>query len=82
MCWTVDGQGFRAATVRAGLAGLRLLLQPSFPTKIAAGLDDGVSWLSAQLNSGSVGGVSEGTLEIREQLKSIQQVRQSLSPIR
>lgn len=81
MCWTVEGQGFRAATLRAGLAGLRLLLQPSFPTKIADGLEDGIAWLSAQLNSGSGGGVAEGVVEIRGQLASIQETRRSLSPV-
>lgn len=79
MCWMVDGQGFRAATIRASLAGLRLLLQPKFPTKIAANLEEAIPWLSTQLN-GSVSGVAEGLVAIRSELNRVIVHRNSISP--
>jgi hypothetical protein len=80
MCWTVDGQGFRAATLRAGLAGLRLFLNPPFPTKIANSVEDGVTWLSGQLHVGTSSDVDAGLEEIRRQLATIEDTRQSLGP--
>ena len=80
MCWMVDGQGFRAATIRAALAGLRLLLQPPFPTKVAANLNEGVPWLFSQLKNEFSSGIAEGVNEIREELKSIQRSRRSVHP--
>jgi hypothetical protein len=80
MCWTVDGHGFRAATLRAGLAGLRLFLNPPFPTRIANSIEDGVAWLSGQLHVGTANDVHAGLQEIRRQLITIDETRQSLGP--
>jgi hypothetical protein len=80
MCWMVDGQGFRAATVRASLAGLRLLLQPRFPTKIAASLDEALPWLSAQLGNSSSADVPEGIATVRENLTRLVAARSTLGP--
>jgi hypothetical protein len=80
MCWMVEGQGFRAATVRASLAGLRLLLQPRFPTKIAASLDEALPWLSAQLGSSTTADLPEGIATVRSTLNKLVATRSSLSP--
>ncbi|MDD9939880.1 MAG: hypothetical protein OXU20_02340 [Myxococcales bacterium] len=80
VCWLVEGQGFRAATARAALAGLRLLLRPPFPTKVFADLNDAVPWLSQQLGTRSVGTVAEGVTHIRSQLNELEARHQSVRP--
>jgi hypothetical protein len=58
-CWLVEGRGFRAATVRAALAGLRLFIRVSHPTRITDNLEDAVRWMLSHLGPGRDAGVAE-----------------------
>lgn len=49
VCWIVEGTEFRAAAVRAALAGLRLLMRPPFPTMIASSYEEGLPWVLGKL---------------------------------
>jgi hypothetical protein len=51
VCWIVEGTEFRAAAVRAALAGLRLLMRPPFPTMVASTYPEGVSWVLSKLHT-------------------------------
>lgn len=51
LCWMVDGVGFRAATIRAALAGLGLLIRASYPTSVASTLQEGLQWTFGHLDS-------------------------------
>jgi hypothetical protein len=53
LCWLVEGSGFRAATVRAALAGLRILSRPPYPTHVAGDLRGALRWVMPQLRDGS-----------------------------
>jgi hypothetical protein len=58
-CWLVEGTGFRAATVRAALAGLRLFIRVSHPTRITDNLEDAIRWMLVHLGPGRDAGVAE-----------------------
>jgi hypothetical protein len=45
LCWLVEGSGFRAATVRAALAGLALFARAPYPTAVHKDLAEGLDWL-------------------------------------
>jgi hypothetical protein len=51
VCWIVEGTEFRAAAVRAALAGLRLLMRPPFPTMIASSYEEGLPWVLGKLHT-------------------------------
>jgi hypothetical protein len=51
VCWIVEGTEFRAAAVRAALAGLRLLMRPPFPTMVTSTYQEGVTWVLAKLHT-------------------------------
>jgi hypothetical protein len=64
-CWLVEGTGFRAATVRAALAGLRLFIRVSHPTHITDNLEDAIGWMLMHLGAGRDAGVAEALRIIR-----------------
>jgi hypothetical protein len=80
MSWMVEGQGFRAATIRAGLAGLRLVLQLPFPTKVTASLEEAVPWLCTSIHTGAASGAAEGIIELQTQLENVRVSRESFRP--
>jgi len=52
LSWLVEGSGFRAATVRAALSGLRMLNRPPYPTLIASDMTEAVGWILPHLSDG------------------------------
>jgi hypothetical protein len=53
LCWLVEGSGFRAATVRAALAGLRILSRPPYPTLVSGDLRTALRWVMPHLQDGT-----------------------------
>lgn len=51
VAWIVEGTEFRAAAVRAALAGLRLLMRPPFATHIASSYEDAVPWVLSKVQT-------------------------------
>jgi len=45
LCWTIEGSGFRAATLRAALAGLGLFVRAPYPTSVQKDVASGLHWL-------------------------------------
>jgi hypothetical protein len=70
-CWLVEGRGFRAATVRAALAGLRLFLRTSHPSHVADSLEASIRWMSSQLGPSCDADVREAARIIQRQRESI-----------
>jgi hypothetical protein len=66
-CWLVEGTGFRAATVRAALAGLRLFIRVSHPTRITDNLEDAIRWMLVHLGPGRDAGVTEALRTIGQE---------------
>jgi hypothetical protein len=75
LCWLVEGVGFRAAAVRAALAGLRLLNRPAYPTLVAADMGDALRWMMPHLDDGV-----RRSAEIPRIMESIARDRSSLQP--
>lgn len=50
-CWLVEGTEFRAAAVRAALAGLRLFMRPPFPTLVTSSMEEAMPWLIGKLHT-------------------------------
>jgi hypothetical protein len=51
--WVIEGTGFRAATVRAALAGLRSLMRLPFPTTVTSSYEVAVPFVLGHLPSRS-----------------------------
>jgi hypothetical protein len=51
----IEGEGFRAATMRTLAAGLYLINRAGYPHKIVASVDDGTRWLMAKLSPNPFG---------------------------
>jgi hypothetical protein len=51
VAWVVEGTEFRAAAVRAALAGLRLLMRPPFATLIASSYEEAVPWVLSKVQT-------------------------------
>jgi hypothetical protein len=69
LCWLVEGRGFRAAAVRAALAGLRIARRPPYPTTVASDMIAALRWIILHLPNGgarmsdipiAAGAISEG----------------------
>lgn len=52
LCWQVEGTGFRAAAVRAALAGLRIVHRPPYPTLVASDMSEALRWMFPYLRDG------------------------------
>jgi len=52
LCWLVEGAGFRAATVRAALIGLRVFSRRSYPTRVAGDMTEAIGWILKNLEHG------------------------------
>lgn len=72
MCWVVEGAGFRAATLRAALAGLRLLVPAPYPTSVEKDLVDGLQWILRRLRPGA------GPSQLISTVTSVEHARASL----
>jgi hypothetical protein len=72
MCWIVEGSGFRAATLRAALAGLRLLLAAPYPTSVEKDLVEGLQWMLKRLRPAA------GPSQLISTVSSVANARESL----
>lgn len=75
MCWLVLGSGFRAATVRAALSGLRMLSQTPYPTHVSATAGEALQWILEHLENGK-----ERSSEVESIMAEIDSARLSLWP--
>lgn len=58
----LEGEDFRAAAVRAALAGIHLALRHPYPVRVERNLPTAVGWLLMQVQSGSMRPVDAGEL--------------------
>lgn len=72
LCWLVEGTGFGAATVRAALAGLALLVRTPYPTAVHKDFPGALAWLLHHFRSEARAG------EILDATTSIERGRHSL----
>lgn len=77
LCWLVEGRGFRAAAVRAALAGLRIVHRPPYPTTVENDLSAALHWMFPYLRNGMV-----RLPEIPAAIDAISQGRASMLPAR
>ena len=75
LCWLVEGSGFRAAAVRATLAGLRMVNRSPYPTLVASDLNEALRWILPHLADGKL-----RFDEIPDAVESITHGRKSLRP--
>ncbi|HKU38510.1 MAG TPA: hypothetical protein VJR89_10195 [Polyangiales bacterium] len=75
LSWLVEGSGFRAAAVRATLAGLRMWSRPPYPTLVASDLGEALRWMLPHLENGPA-----RLSQIPEAVESITHGRRSIHP--
>jgi hypothetical protein len=75
LCWLVEGKGFRAAAVRAALAGLRIVRRPPYPTTVASDMISALRWMFPHLREGAA-----AMSEIPAAAAAIGKARASLLP--
>jgi len=73
LCWLVEGAGFRAATVRAALIGLRVFSRRSYPTRVASDMTEAIRWILKNLEHGK-----SRDADVKPAMDAIQGARRSM----
>jgi len=73
LCWLVEGAGFRAATVRAALIGLRVFSRRSYPTHVARDMTEAIGWILKNLEHGK-----SRESDLKTAMDAIQRARRSM----